>query len=467
MPIRDNKLFLDISYNPLPKQSLFHLSNAKYRLYIGAWRAGKTYAGCFEAYKHSFIYPNNVGIIFRKDYVDLRDTTMKTFFEIVPSEDIINFNQSEHKVVLRNSSVIYFRHLKQGLKLGSLSIGWFFIDEAEEVTEGVFTYLKGRLSLKKTANRGWLVSNPPNKDHWLYQHFEVSNNPQYASFKASTYENEEHLPSDYIDSLKTLPLSWQRKYLEGEYGFTPDGKPFYQGFKEQLHKRQLDYDKNKTIFRVWDYGYRHPACSFHQIDVKGRWLILKEIMGTDITIEQFGNYIKVMCKDWFPECKFDDYGDPSGEAKTDKSEKTSVEILASMGIFVTSKQSTYRERKEIIERKLATLIDGLPSLIVNDDCKIITDGFLGGYHYPERKANQAFNPILLELPYRDGYYEHLMNTVEYFAINMFTGAETKEDTTEINIKTVGDFKDVRYEYIEKTPLQEQYLRQSQGVVVEE
>ena len=445
MPIIGDTLQIDFkTYKPLPKQSLFHKSLAKFRLYIGAWRSGKSYAGCFEAYQHSSFYKKNCGIVFRKDYTDLRDTTMKTFFEIVPPEDIVDFNKSEHRVVLRNGSEIYFRHLKDGLKLGSLNLGWFFIDEAEEVSEEIFTALQGRLSLLNTACVGWLVSNPPNTDHWLYKTFNENIDPDFAVFYASTYENAEHLPTGYINTLEKLPESWRKKYLQGQWGFTPDGKPFYQGFIESLHKRKLNYSPDKIIYRSWDYGFNFPFCSFHQIDAKGRWLVLKEIMGREITIEKFGDYVKLMCKEWFPDCQFQDFGDPAGMQKSDKSEKTSVEILASLGIYVSSKTSTYRERKEIIERKLSILIDGIPSLVVDDSCKVIVDGFLGGYHYPVRKQGHSYNSTM-EIPFRDGFYEHGMNSLEYFAVNIFQGAETLEDKTETSYRTVGDLGDIRFD----------------------
>jgi len=445
MPIKGNTLTIDIGYHPLDKQAQFHQSDARYRLYIGAWRAGKTFAGCQEAYKHSWLYPGNVGVIFRKDFTDLRDTTMKTMLEVIPPEDIKLFNKSEHKLVTQSGSEIYFRHLKDGLKLGSLSLGWFFIDEAEEVTEEVFNYLQGRISLKNTACKGWLVSNPPNTDHWIYKRFENNPDLDYATFHASTYENKDNLPDSYITSLEKMPESWRKKYLEGQYGFTPDGDPFYQGFIESLHSRDLSYNTEKVIYRAWDYGFRHPFCSFHQIDSKGRWLVLKEVMGENLTIDRFGYYIKTLCSECFPRMQFEDFGDPAGLQKSDKSEKTSVEILASMGIYCVSKPSTYRERKEIIERKLATLIDGIPALVIDRSCKCIIDGFLGGYHYPVRKQGQAFNPAIFEVPFRDGFYEHGMNSCEYFAVSMFQGAESIETDTEIHYKIVGDLGDIRYD----------------------
>jgi len=119
MPIISDNLHLNIDYIPLGKQSLFHLSGAKYRLYIGAWRAGKTYAGCQEAWKQSYLYPGNCGLIGRKDFTDLRDTTIKTLFEVIPEDFIKSYNKTEHHLVLKNNSEIYFRELKDGTDLGS------------------------------------------------------------------------------------------------------------------------------------------------------------------------------------------------------------------------------------------------------------------------------------------------------------------------------------------------------------
>jgi len=437
---------MEIDYCPEPKQSDFHKSKAKYRLYIGAWRAGKTYAGCQEALRQLLDYPGNRGLIGRKDYSDLRDTTIRTFFEICPENLIAKYNKTEHYLVLVNGSEVLFRELKDETGLGSLNLGFFYIDEAEEVQENIFERLKGRLSLATVPRQcGWLTSNPPNTDHWIHKQFEGNIDPYYETFHASTYENSKYLPKGYISSLEKLPDSWKKKYLMGDYGFTPDGTPFYPGFKEVWHKNKLTHNTEKPLFRAWDYGFRHPACSIHQIDAKGRWLILKEILGTDITINQFGEYVKVKCNEWYPNAKWIDYGDPAGNQKSDKNELTSVEILASMGIFVGSKFSTYRERKEIIERKMATLIEGIPSLQVDEECRTIIDGFLGGYHYPVKKQGQVFNPHIMELPFRDGFYEHLMNTIEYFAVNEFTGAESKDETTgDIHYKVVGPLRDIKF-----------------------
>lgn len=423
-PQSSSVLEINLDYSPLPKQALFHTSGAKYRLYIGAWRAGKTYAGCQEGLKQSILYPKNCGLIGRKDFTDLRDTTIKTFFEVVPEKFIYSYNKTEHHVVFVNGSEVYFRELKDGTGLGSLNLGWFYIDEAEEVQESIFERLKGRLSLKEAGGRGWLTSNPPNEDHWLFKQFELSHDPDYATFHASTYENQGNLPSGYIMDLEKLPPSWRKKYLEGQYGFTPDGTPYYTGYVETLHKRALNWNPNLPLYCGWDSGKRHPAFAVTQWD-RTTWKILAEILGSNITIDNFvETQVKPFLNQNFPNANCIHFGGPEFLAVNDKSEFTSYQILESKGIQLRIRHSEYRLRQEIIEKKLNTIINGEPTLQVNTPCRIINDGFLGGYHYPTRKEGQAFI-VKFELPFRDGFYEHLMNCLEYIAVNLFKPIDSK------------------------------------------
>jgi hypothetical protein len=65
-------------------------------------------------------------------------------------------------------------------------------------------------------------------------------------------------------------------------------------------------------------------------------------------------------------------------------------------------------------------------MLVDKSCRILIDGLLGGYHYPERSPGQANNDNF-EVPFRDGYYEHVCNAVEYVAINVFRAVERHTD----------------------------------------
>ena len=63
-------------------------------------------------------------------------------------------------------------------------------------------------------------------------------------------------------------------------------------------------------------------------------------------------------------------------------------------------------------------------LLVDNCCKILIEGFLGGYHYPQHEQGQSFTQNF-EAPEKDGYYEHTMNAMEYIFVNKYKAMTAK------------------------------------------
>lgn len=157
-------------YKPKRKQVEAHKCRAKYILFGGAMGGGKTTFLCAEAIKQAMKYPGNRLAIVRKELSVLRRTTMVSFFSICPNESIQTFNQTSLEVKFINVSSLTFldpNTAKDPLlqKLKGLEIGWFGIDEANEVSIEVYKILKTRLrwilpSGEKPSYEGRLTSNP-------------------------------------------------------------------------------------------------------------------------------------------------------------------------------------------------------------------------------------------------------------------------------------------------------------------
>lgn len=208
------------------------------------------------------------------------------------------------------------------------------------------------------------------------------------------------------------------------------GDPFYQGFSRAIHLRKMRITPEKELLLGWDYGFRHPNCVICQVAVEGHLIVVDNIFGEDQTIDEFGEYVTEYLNDTYRgyQYRHKNFGDPAGRQSSDKSRRSSEQILNEMGFKVQSipsnlPQSGYAARKAIIEKKLRTLIGGIPALVINDhpNTQIIAEAFEGGYRYPD--ANKYGG--IAEKPVDDGWYEHPMNSLEYVMINLFKPVEQK------------------------------------------
>lgn len=57
----------------------FIFAQERYPAMISGWATGKTMCGIERGLLYSKGIPNNLGVIFRKEYTDLRDSTVKDF----------------------------------------------------------------------------------------------------------------------------------------------------------------------------------------------------------------------------------------------------------------------------------------------------------------------------------------------------------------------------------------------------
>lgn len=393
-------------------------------------------AGCHEALRLSLEYPNNFGVIGRKTYQELEDSTMRTFFETVcPPQLIRFFNKQSKHLYLFNGSEIVFRSLDTPEKFRSDEFGWFYIDEASECPEDGFKFLMGRLRRPNIpVTTGFLTTNPVNITHWIYKWFVQDKRDDFAEFHAPTYENKVNLPENYIESLeRNYPPSWVKKYLNGDWGFTEGGLPCFSNFREDLHVKDLKYLSEMPIYVGLDFGYRRPAALFTQIDEKDRWIILREFMPENITVHDFARRLIEIQNKEFPLCKqFVYYGDPACRQASDKSEKTSADIMRDHQINVYSRKSSPVARIEIIQKRLQTLHEDTPSMLVNRSCNFFIDALSGGYRYQDRVDKEEVE--------KDGFYEHIVDAGGYLAVGLFYSANAETIRNDGRPRKIGNFR---------------------------
>ncbi|MGE0201390.1 MAG: hypothetical protein AB7P76_10530 [Candidatus Melainabacteria bacterium] len=174
-----------------------------------------------------------------------------------------------------------------------------------------------------------------------------------------------------------------------------------------IHKAALAPLEGRRIIRSWDFGYHCPACLFLQVDADDRLLVLAELVGERVLINDFARQVLRYSEATYPEAfltkAFEDVCDPAGSQRSDKSLQTSLDILNSMGVFPFHDRSRIADGIQLIRHKLAEMIDGTPGLVVDRACKNLIAAFEGGYRYGPGR----------ELPIEEHPYEDVMDCLRY------------------------------------------------------
>jgi phage terminase large subunit len=250
-------------------QSKFIFSNDLNVCIKGTWGCGKSLAGLIAANIECENIPNNLYLIIRKEYCDLRDSTMKDWDAEFGDRHPIVGNDVRYP----NGSVLMFRHGDDINALKNANLGGALMIQAEEMCEEDFYFLRGRLRRKEGTRQLRLECNYDGHN-WIYKLFNEMKIGELIT--TNTFDNEMNLPADYIESLKKLPDRMQRIHLYGS-----DEESTGLVFDEfRAHKHLIAPYKLPTEFeRVFalDHGLTNPtAVLWGAIDYDGKIYIFDE-----------------------------------------------------------------------------------------------------------------------------------------------------------------------------------------------
>lgn len=402
--------------------------------------AGKSVACCIKLLKFACQQePDENGIrrtrwaVVRNTYPQLRTTTIKTWLEWIP----------EHIFGRFRWSVPFTHHLKFGdvdceviflaldrkedvRKLLSLELTGAFINEAREVPKTIVDALTSRVgrypAIKDGGPTWWGVfadTNAPDEDHWwpimsgeapLPDHISAEDaitlrKPDNWAFFTQPggmidvrneqgeligYENNPDaenkdflLESYYRDLIAGKAKNWIDVYVLNKLGSIQDGKPVYQEFRRDVHvaKEPIEPIPDLPVYVGIDFGLT-PAAVFAQ-KLRGRWLLLDEIVATDMGVVRFADLLIEKITTRFPDMHLYITGDPAGDQRAQTDEITPFQILEGRGIKARPAQTNdISLRIEAVRGTLSRLIDGLPGLLIDGTrCKMIVRGFEAGYSY--------------------------------------------------------------------------------------
>lgn len=238
---------LDVRLFPKQAQAWNYLSaeNSEVTevLYGGGARGGKSAFGCIWQILRRITLPGSVGLVCRERLTNLKDTTLKTMWEMLKMmhlEGIVKYNEVKCIMTFPNGSEILFRELvylprdPEFDRIGSLAITDLFVDEAQQISEKAISVLKGRFSLLNgvkadgtkwhTIPKALYTCNP--KRNWIYNDFVKPAKegvlPNHRKFIKALPIDNPYVDQSYIDNLlKADKVTVQRLYF-GNFEYDDD-----------------------------------------------------------------------------------------------------------------------------------------------------------------------------------------------------------------------------------------------------
>jgi hypothetical protein len=251
-------------------QDRFLSSKSKFPALIAGIGTGKTLCLLTKIYDYCEIYPGTTALVVRKEFTDLKDSTIKDFqnyFQCTVGSD------KDYK--LPNGSIIMFRHAAEIQVLKNINLGIAGIEQAEEFDDDTqFQFLRDRLRQNNGATvRPLLIIANANGHNWIWKHW-INNVPssEYEAICANTFENERNLPPDFIQDLKRMEVeapSHYRQYIMNSFEET-EQDDFVFTYQELLSaKNNIYLLREKYGFRIagFDiarYGNDKCACCILQ-----------------------------------------------------------------------------------------------------------------------------------------------------------------------------------------------------------
>lgn len=229
-------------------------------------------------------------------------------------------------------------------------------------------------------------------------------------------DNMRFLPAGYYEGLIAgQTKEWIDLNCMNRTGALRGGKAVFTGWNRDVHvaREPLRFRPDYDLIVGVDFG-RTPAATWGQM-IGGRWYVLGEFYLEDVGADVFGPALK---RELLRACPGLDWqrvriwGDPAGDFRGQSDDVTAYQIMAKHGLTVRSASMGLRfgARKEAMDGVLARMVQGFPGFLVDAGCRMLIQGFGGGYKWRSVKGRDG--EVLLDEPVKNKY-SHPMDSLLY------------------------------------------------------
>ena len=428
----------DLNVKFPPVVSAFVQSNARHRFILGPFGSGKSVGSQWDVPRRAAMQaPSSVDgrrksryAIIRNTMPQLRDTTMKTWFDWFPNGSLGYYKETGKTYYIKQNDIdceVIFRALDDASdvkNLLSLELTGAYLNEFRDIAREIVEALDGRIGRYPRMNEGgptwtgiWGDSNMPEEGSYWERTCEgydpddskTKKDNEWSVFKqppgmirtaSGEYidnplaENIENLPPGYYKHLITGKTDeFIRTFVMCEYGRSKGGKPVHPMFNREIHVAKspiIPNPKNLLLISA-DFGLT-PAIVLKQQDAFGRVLALDEIvtfgMGIERAIET--KLLPLLRR------KYDGYdcqvtGDPSGNSGSQADETSCADIFRryarkGLGKVKLAWSNNPVHRQGATDHFLSMLVDrGMPAYQIDPGCEWLIQALGGKFQFKKTK----------------------------------------------------------------------------------
>ncbi|MGC8869625.1 MAG: phage terminase large subunit [Brevinematia bacterium] len=407
-------------------------------------------------------------LIARESLRDLKNTLVREFKTYlqklkVPEDEVYEHHEGLQRFKnLLTDTEIYYLSLSsrndQYRSVLSYEFNVVIIDELDRISESAFDEVSQRMRLKHTFNKGLLNLNPIPETHWIFKKFIANPFPQLKVIQTSTYDNYliKKIPNrnftlkaeEYVSPQNTIyyvinntryeiigrdkddylivkefnvshpflvemehkSFAFRRVMLEGNWGsyYTDDGLYSQEFTEKHIFTGNITPQDLRLYYRIYggfDFGVRRPAFVLIAEDEWGRYYIIDELLGENVSSLIFVENIRRRLRErWKLDIyDVDVFGDVAGSFREQGDGLSIISKIREQYNFVIKTQkvkimeSVFKIRS-LLEKEIANR----PALQVSQECKYTLAGMLG-----EFKMDEYGKPI------KDNYYEHIHDSLRY------------------------------------------------------
>ena len=245
---------------------------------------------------------------------------------------------------------------------------------------------------------------------------------------AENIENHNEGFAYWLNMVRTKDEDDIRTQVLNEYGLSVAGLPIYPEWKDGWHYRpgEVRFENGRLLVAGLDFG-RTPAAVLLQMGRDGQVRCLEEVVSEDMGIRQFceellipfwssgtdGVAARVVC-----------FADPAGANPNEVDSVSAIEMVNACGIECWPCDvagNSFVLRSNCVKELLRGVRDGKPAVVVGERCKVLRNGFNGGYCYKKMAGSVLGEERYAPGPDKSSFYTHIQDAFQYGVWSLLRG----------------------------------------------